>query len=164
MAANVIPCIFNRGCSAAKFLFVPRARVDIHTPPLPAVEGRGGVRGGGTILACPVLLHGVKNKRIEAFMGVFSTNKALRLLAEQISELHNEVDALQRARKSLDMEFTELYDKVSHQMSRMAKRYARAEKEAGNGEAPEIPAGDDPTIDPISARILRRRNAGGFQR
>ena len=97
-------------------------------------------------------------------MGIFSTNKALRLLAEQITDLHNEVDTLQRARKSLDMEFTELYDKVSHQMSRMAKRYARAEKETLNDEEPEIPAGDAPVVDPISARILRRRNAGGFQR
>ena len=50
MAATVIPCIFNRGCSAAKFLFVPRARVDIHTPPLPAVEGRGGFGGGARFL------------------------------------------------------------------------------------------------------------------
>jgi len=97
-------------------------------------------------------------------MGIFSTDKAIKLLAEQITELHTEVDALQRARKSLDMEFTELYDKVSHQMSRMAKRYARAEKETVNDEEPEIPAGDAPTTDPISARILRRRNAGGFSR
>ncbi len=97
-------------------------------------------------------------------MGIFSTNKALGRLAESIYHLQKDVDDLKRARKSLDMEFTELYDKVSHQMSRMAKRYARAEKETVNDEEPDIPTGDIPTVDPISARILRRRNSGGFQR
>jgi len=97
-------------------------------------------------------------------MGVFSTNKALGRLSDQIAQLSNDVDDLKRARKSLDMEFTELYDKVSHQMSRMAKRYARAEKETVNDEEVEVPTGDAPTVDPISARILRRRNAGGFPR
>jgi len=97
-------------------------------------------------------------------MSVFSTNKALGRLSNQLCQLQTDVDDLKRARKSLDMEFTELYDKVSHQMSRMAKRYARAEKETVNDAEAEIPAGDETTIDPISARILRRRNAGGFQR
>jgi len=97
-------------------------------------------------------------------MGFLSTNKAIGRLSDQISQLQNDVDGLKRARKSLDMEFTELYDKVSHQMSRMAKRYARAEKETVNDVEPDIPPGDDSGVDPISARILRRRNAGGFQR
>ncbi len=97
-------------------------------------------------------------------MSVFQRQKALDRLEDRLRSLEIKCDDLERAKKSLDMEFTELYDKVSHQMSRMAKRYARAEKETLNDEEPEIPAGDMPTVDPISARILRRRNAGGFQR
>ena len=97
-------------------------------------------------------------------MGVFQRQKALDRLEDRLRSLEIKCDDLERAKKSLDMEFTELYDKVSHQMSRMAKRYARAEKETVNDDETEILAGDTPTVDPISARILRRRNAGGFQR
>ena len=101
---------------------------------------------------------------IQAFMGVFRRQKTLDRLEDRLRSLEIKCDDLERAKKSIDMEFTELYDKVSHQMSRMAKRYARAEKETVNDEEAEIPAGDETTIDPISARILRRRNAGGFIR
>jgi len=97
-------------------------------------------------------------------MGVFRRQKTLDRLEDRLRSLEIKCDDLERAKKSLDMEFTELYDKVSHQMSRMAKRYARAEKETVNDEEPEIPAGDTPIVDPISARILRRRNSGGFMR
>jgi len=81
-------------------------------------------------------------------------------LEDRIRSLELKCDDLERAKKSLDMEFTELYDKVSHQMSRMAKRYSRAKT---NGDEPlqEEPVTDSgPTIDPISAKILDRRNRG----
>ncbi len=161
MAAIVIPCIFNRGCSAAKFLFVPRARVDIHTPPLPAVEGRGGSGGGGTILACPPPLHTLKNKRIEALMALFATKKATEHLYDELGALALRVVRLETANKQLGLEWEELYDKVRHQMARMSRRVKRDEKDDLNGPEPEIPAEDYPGVDPISARILRLRNPGG---
>ncbi len=93
-------------------------------------------------------------------MGLFATARAFDRLDDRLRSLEIKCDDLERAKKSLDMEFTELYDKVSHQMSRMAKRYSRAK---ANGE--ELPEGaPEPEtsggIDPISAKILDRRNRG----
>lgn len=93
-------------------------------------------------------------------MGLFATDKAVDRLEDRIRSLELKCDDLERAKKSLDMEFTELYDKVSHQMSRMAKRYSRAK---GNGEElPEVTPEPETSggIDPISAKILDRRNRG----
>ena len=58
--------------------------------------------------------------------------------------------------KKLDMEFTELYDKTSRLMKRMARRYAHDQKE--NGELLEVTEPDD-GLDPISRSILLRRGA-----
>ena len=164
MAVPGIPCIFNRGCSAAKFLFVPQAHVDIYTQPLPAVEGRGGSRGGGTILACLPPLTKFKHRRKEAFMSIFGENKAVAELSFRLGELAGELANLKSAHKHLELEWEELYDKVRHQMARMSRRAKADAVEPLNDEETEIPAGDETTIDPISARILRRRNAGGFAR
>lgn len=83
--------------------------------------------------------------------------KAIDRLEDRLRSLETKCDDLERAKKGLDLEFTELYDKVSHQMSRMAKRYARAEKD----ESGETPVDNEnslsPGPDPISASILRRR-------
>ena len=93
-------------------------------------------------------------------MGIFATNKAVDRLEDRLRSLEIKCDDLERAKKSLDMEFTELYDKVSHQMSRMAKRYSRA-KVNGDEAQEEMPLPESgPTIDPISAKILDRRNRG----
>ena len=93
-------------------------------------------------------------------MGLFATNRAVDRLEDRLRSLEIKCDDLERAKKSLDMEFTELYDKVSHQMSRMAKRYSRA-KTNGEEQPQEEPVIDSaPTIDPISAKILDRRNRG----
>jgi len=72
-------------------------------------------------------------------------------------EVENQCADLQRAKRSLELEFTELYDKVRHQMSRMAKRDAAARK---NGEdVPDVDAPPDPLghLDPISKSIMLRR-------
>jgi len=87
--------------------------------------------------------------------------KAIERLEDRLRSLEIKCDDLDRVNKKLDMEFIELYDKVSHQMSRMAKRDARALK-AGeiepNGEAPPEPSDQ---IDPISRSIMLRRGGAG---
>jgi len=97
-------------------------------------------------------------------MSVFARKKATAELAFRLGELSTEVRELKTAHKHLELEWEELYDKVRHQMARMSRRAKVAPVPEFNDAEAEIPAGDDPTIDPISARILRRRNAGGFAR
>ena len=94
-------------------------------------------------------------------MSIFSQQKAIDRLSDGLKRLADDVADLQRDRKKLDLEFTDLYDKVRHQMSRMAKRDAHASKV--NGDIPPISSEvvDDDEMDPISAKIHARRN-GGF--
>ena len=75
--------------------------------------------------------------------------------------LEQTVDGLDRSSRKLDLEFTELYDKVRHQMSRMAKRDAAALK--ANGPDPELETEElpFPDKDPISRSILLRRGGVG---
>jgi len=90
-------------------------------------------------------------------MGIWRQQRTLDRLEDRLRSLEIKCDDLERAKKGLDMEFTELYDKVSHQMSRMAKRYSRAEKvNGGEPPPPSEPILED-TIDPISRKILERR-------
>jgi len=93
-------------------------------------------------------------------MDLFGNNKAIDRLEDGFKRLRDDVADLQRDRKKLDLEFTDLYDKVRHQMSRMAKRDALAAKE--NGPDPgALPEGvDEPTRDVISQAIHARRNRG----
>jgi len=90
-------------------------------------------------------------------MGVFSQQKTIDRLEDRIRSLELKCDDLERAKKSLDLEFTELYDKVSHQMSRMAKRYARAESSNENLSEHSSSEETVETTDPISKSILARR-------
>jgi len=93
-------------------------------------------------------------------MGVFRTQKAIDRLEDRIRTLELKGDDLHRTLSGLNLEFIELYDKVSHQMSRMAKRYARQQKE--NGEELNIddaPESSD-SVDPISRSIMMRRGMG----
>jgi len=93
-------------------------------------------------------------------MSIFATPKALDRLEDRLKRLSDDVADLQRDRKKLDLEFTDLYDKVRHQMSRMAKRDALAAKE--NGELPVVDG--EPTMDPVSAAIHERRRGGFLQK
>jgi len=90
-------------------------------------------------------------------MSVFRVQKALDRLEDRLQRTEQLCADLDRESKKLDLEFTDLYDKVRRQMSRMAKRYAVDQKE--NGE--ELPAdpNDSPTdsLDPISRSIMMRR-------
>lgn len=87
--------------------------------------------------------------------------KAVERLSERLGALEDTCADLERGSRKLDLEFTELYDKVSHQMGRMAKRYAAASKENG-GEPPEMPEpSHSDSLDPISRSIMLRR--GGYR-
>ena len=90
-------------------------------------------------------------------MGVFRQQKAIDRLEDRLTRLENQCSDLQRERKKLDLEFTDLYDKVRHQMSRMAKRDALTRKE--NGEDLDPGSADSPldSLDPISKAIHERR-------
>jgi len=90
-------------------------------------------------------------------MGVWRHQRTLDRLEDRLRSLEIKCDDLERAKKGLDMEFTELYDKVSHQMSRMAKRYSRAEKAGEIESQNDSPTDDYPAIDPISKSIMMRR-------
>jgi len=91
-------------------------------------------------------------------MSLYGTARAISTLKARIGELEDTCADLQRASRKLDLEFTELYDKVSHQMGRMAKRYAS--RSAADQPEPEAETPDMFTkhVDPISAKILARRN------
>jgi len=97
-------------------------------------------------------------------MGLFVKKIDAEPLLNRIRALETSVDDLQRGRKALDLEFTELYDKVSHQMSRMAKRYSAAAKL--NGEPPEVDEVPEHLahLDPISRSIMLRRSGGGLKK
>ena len=104
-----------------------------------------------------LLLHSGKNQRIEALMSVFSTQKALDRLEDRLQRTEQLCADLDRENKKLDLEFTDLYDKVRRQMSRMAKRYAVDTKENG-GELPaELNDSPGDSLDPISRSIMMRR-------
>jgi len=94
-------------------------------------------------------------------MSIFAQQKAIDRLSDGLKRLADDVADLQRDRKKLDLEFTDLYDKVRHQMSRMAKRDAHATK--ANGDIPPLGGEvlEDDEMDPISAKIHARRT-GGF--
>ena len=90
-------------------------------------------------------------------MSVFRVQKALDRLEDRLQRTEQLCADLDRENKKLDLEFTDLYDKVRRQMSRMAKRYAVDQKEGT--ELEEIPtnSSDSSTIDPISRSIMMRR-------
>jgi len=94
-------------------------------------------------------------------MPVFWKKIDVEPLLNRIRELETAVESLQRGRKALDLEFTELYDKVSHQMSRMAKRYSAAAKVNGAEPEEELEPGPLDHLDPISRSIMLRRGGAG---
>jgi len=93
-------------------------------------------------------------------MPIWRHQRTIDRLEDRLRSLELKCDDLERAKKGLDMEFTELYDKVSHQMSRMAKRYSRAKVNGDEPPVEEVTVEPESGIDPISAKILERRNRG----
>lgn len=82
---------------------------------------------------------------------------AVERLEDNFRSLTASVDELKSANKRLELEWTETYDKIRHQLSRMARR-----GDLSNGiDKTEIvpPEGsDEPVQDDISAKIHARRN------
>jgi len=91
------------------------------------------------------------------------TQKAIERLDDRLKATEDLCSALSRSSKRLDLEFTELFDKVRHQMSRMAKRYAVDLKDNGLDAPDGSGDGNEPSSDPISEKILARRNRGFLQ-
>lgn len=87
-------------------------------------------------------------------MGFFQQQRALDRLTDRLKAVADDVSDLQRGARKLDLEFTELYDKVRHQMSRMAKRDAMAAKVNGDDTPDDEPVDN---LDPISRSIMLRR-------
>lgn len=87
-------------------------------------------------------------------MSVFGQQKAIERISDRLAKTEDACAELARDRRKLDLEFTDLYDKVSRQMSRMAKRYAVDQKE-NDVEILDIPESDG--LDPISRSIMLRR-------
>jgi len=71
--------------------------------------------------------------------------------------LTNQVNELESANKRLQLEWVETYDKVRHQLSRMARRGDLSNGKDPNANVDET-ATDEPVRDPISEKIHARRN------
>ena len=82
---------------------------------------------------------------------------AVERLQDSLQALTTKVDSLESASRKLELEWVETYDKIRHQMSRMARRGDLAK---GTGPDPIVDpeANDEPVIDPISAGIHARRS------
>jgi len=88
------------------------------------------------------------------------TQKAIDRLEDRLKRTEDLCSELSRSGRKLDLEFTDLYDKVRRQMSRMAKRYAVDLKDNGLDEVSDGETESGPSTDPISEKILARRNRG----
>ena len=95
-------------------------------------------------------------------MGIFARQKAAERLEHRLMKLEHLCSDLESDRRKLDLEFSDLYDKVRHQMSRMAKRDAVSRKE--NGEEIPSPGAElpFPDADPVSRSIMMRRARQGI--
>ena len=85
------------------------------------------------------------------------TIRAIERLDDRLVTLQTKVDELDSVARKLQLEWIETYDKIRHQLSRMARR-----GDLSNGKDPtetvqETPS-EEPEMDPISAKIHARRS------
>jgi len=96
-------------------------------------------------------------------MGLFRSEKrtirAIERLEDDFKTLRMAVDELHSANKRLQLEWVETYDKVRHQLSRMARR-GDLSNGKGSDEIVDDTATDEAVLDPISEKIHARRNRG----
>jgi len=81
---------------------------------------------------------------------------AVERLEDSLVALTGKVDALDSTVRKLQLEWIETYDKIRHQLSRMARR-GDLKPPPGNGEIVDEGGDDEPKVDPISAGIHARR-------
>jgi len=94
-------------------------------------------------------------------MSLFRTSRALNRLSDRMETITDRLTDLERTSRKLDLEFTELYDKVSHQMGRMAKRYASRNRSAEDSLNANLEDSQPVATDPISQSIMLRRAGVG---
>jgi len=82
---------------------------------------------------------------------------AVERLEDSCTALKGRVDDLESASKRLELEWVETYDKIRHQLSRMARR---GDLSNGKGSDPivEETASEETEMDAISQKIHARRN------
>ena len=83
--------------------------------------------------------------------------RATERLDDRLDSAIRKIDELESANKRLQLEWVETYDKVRHQLSRMARR---GDLPKGNGTDEIVPeaGSEESKLDPISQRIHDRRN------
>ena len=94
-------------------------------------------------------------------MGVWRHQRTIDRLETDLAQVKRLCADLGLDQKKLDLEFTELYDKTSRLMKRMARRYAHDQKENGEDSPVDQPTPPLDGLDPISRKILARRNRTG---
>lgn len=90
-------------------------------------------------------------------------NKAAERLEEDLWQLKKRVAELETANRKLELEWTDLYDKVRRQMSRMAKRYAVDKREAETETDISSENSHLDHLDPVSRSIMLRRAHTGVK-
>ena len=83
--------------------------------------------------------------------------RAIERLEDSLTTLTVKFGVLESAGRKLELEWTETYDKIRHQLSRMARR-GDLSKGKGDDVIVEQEANDEPVMDQISAGIHARRN------
>ncbi len=96
-------------------------------------------------------------------MSLFARQKAAERLEHRLIKLEDLCSSLESDRRKLDLEFSDLYDKVRHQMSRMAKRDAVSKKENGEDLLVETVPDQFADLDPVSRSIMMRRSRQGMK-
>lgn len=86
------------------------------------------------------------------------TIRAIERLEDDLKALRAVTGELQSANKRLQLEWTETYDKVRHQLSRMARRGDLSPSTTDDPIVDETATDEVEKVDTISAGILARRN------
>ncbi len=84
-------------------------------------------------------------------------NLAIERLEDTLATCSSRLTELESQAKRLELEWVETYDKIRHQLSRMARR-GDLTKANGPDESVQEGAPEDDGMDPISRKIHARRN------
>jgi hypothetical protein len=72
--------------------------------------------------------------------------------------LDERLETLERAVRSLRLDWEDTYEKIARLMSRIAKRQALAARAETAEDAPESPNAEGPALDDFSQRVLAQRS------